>query len=113
MNNKTYHVIYYNEKTKKEITKIIKKHKLEKYFDISVKNLKKNPECGNKIQKNLWPKKYKKDKNINNLWRYELSRRKPCWRLLYTIMPTSNKIIFLSTIIDVLDHHQYDRLFRY
>jgi len=112
MNNKQYYVGYWDETIKKNINKIIKKHKLEREFDIAVNNLKRNAMCGNKISRDRWPKKYRKNQKINNLWRYELSKRKPGWRLIYTILPKNN-IKILSALLDVLNHHRYDRVFGY
>jgi len=115
MIKKEYFVYYYNELTEKKIKKIIKKNNLTREFEIATNNLKINPNYGNKIQRRLWPDKYKKDKEIDNLWRYELSRKNPGWRIIYTVTDekSKNKIKILSVLIDVLNHHRYDRMFNY
>ena len=111
MNQKQYYVGYWNEKVKKKINKDIKRYKLEGQFNIAISNLKKNAECGNKIVQDLWPKEYKKNHEINNLWRYELIKRRPGWRMIYTILP-KNKVKILSAILEVLDHTSYNRRFK-
>ena len=115
MSKEKYYVNYYNESISKKVKKVIEKNKLQKEFDVAVNNLKLNPEYGNKIQKSLWPEKYKKIKNIDNLWRYEISRRNPGWRMIYTIVKegSKDKVKILSVILEVLNHHRYDRMFGY
>jgi Txe/YoeB family toxin of Txe-Axe toxin-antitoxin module len=71
----------------------------------AIDGLKKNPSCGKKIQRNLWPKEYR---DIPNLWKYNLSSS---WRLLYTIR--ENKISIVSIILEWLDHKSYERRFGY
>jgi len=115
MIKESYFVHYYDNSVMKKVKKIIKKNNLQREFDIATNNLKRNPEYGNKIQKRLWPEKYKKNKSIDNLWRYELSRKSPGWRMIYTIVRkgTKKEIKILSVLLDVLNHHKYDRLFHY
>ena len=109
---KEIHVGYWNEQCRKDITKIIKKYGLEDAFDRSTKSLESSVKKGDKIPRPQWPKKYKKMKRINNLWRYDLVRKHPGWRLIYTVLP-DGKIRILAALLEVLDHHEYDRLFRY
>jgi len=70
--------------------------------------LNENPLAGNKIQKNLWPKKYVKEHKINNLFRYPLVKG---YRLTYTIV--SDKKTTTSVILEALNHDDYDELFGY
>ncbi|MFH1181651.1 MAG: type II toxin-antitoxin system RelE/ParE family toxin [Candidatus Woesearchaeota archaeon] len=79
--------------------------KLHALIQKAIDELKKNPSCGKKIQKNLWPKEYK---NIANLWKYNLSGS---WRLLYTI--TEDEITILSIILEWLGHKNYEKRFGY
>jgi mRNA-degrading endonuclease RelE of RelBE toxin-antitoxin system len=56
---------------------------LKKSIDAALDKLKENPLSGDKIQKKLWPKKYMKEHEINNLFRYPLVDG---YRLIYTIV---------------------------
>ena len=112
MNEKQYYVGFWNESAKKKINKSIKKYGIKREFNTAVSRLKNNAECGNKIRKDLWPKKYKRKQDINNLWKYDLIRSHPGWRIIYTILP-KGKIKILSAILEVLDHAGYNRLFKY
>jgi len=100
-------------KNKKQIYKLLDKEiKLKLAFDESIVNLKKNPYAGKKVKKNLWPKKLIKEYHIDNLYRYDMIRKHPGWRLLYTLQGDS-KIKILVVVLDVLEHKKYDRLFKY
>jgi|SRR3989344_978818 len=70
--------------------------------------LKENPFAGEQIQKKQIPKKYVSDYDIDNAWRIELANR---WRLIYTI--TGNQIEIITFVIDIFDHRDYDKVFRY
>ena len=109
---KEFYVGYWNRQCKDAIDKTVKKYGLEIPFDRAVDALKSNSKSGDKIKKEQWPKKYKKNKRITNLWRYDLIRKHPGWRLIYTILP-EGKVRLLSALLEVLDHHKYDRLFGY
>jgi len=81
----------------------------QKYLEIQ--ELKKviviRPMLGDKIQKKLWPKKYVQH-GISNLFRLELSDG---WRLLYTV--THQGKTTFCIILDICDHKEYEKLFRY
>ena len=70
--------------------------------------LKKNPFAGNQVQKRLIPKEYINKYDIDNLWRIELANR---WRLIYAI--TGNQIEIINFVIDILNHKNYNKVFRY
>ena len=96
----------------KEFTKFYKhleknnplKHRLDDAMDL----LKKNPNAGNRIKTNLWPAKYIKKYDINNLYRYSMGSN---WRLIYTILGETASIN--CVILEALDHKNYDTLFGY
>ncbi len=70
----------------------------------AIADLKKDPSCGTKIQKSLWPKEY----NVTNLWKYDLPN---AWRLIYTIK--EDEVMIVSLILEWFDHKGYERRFRY
>jgi len=111
MNNKEHIVGYYNPSIKKDVIKTLKQFNLKREFDFAVEHLKKNPYVGDKIDKSLWPKKCRQ-LGIENLYRYLLSNRSPGWRLLYTVTKKGD-IKILIAVVDVLNHHRYDRMFGY
>jgi len=81
---------------------------LYELIDRSIKDLKKNPQIGTKIQKKLWPKKYIKKYEITNLWKYDLPN---AWRLIYTI--ETDEIRIVNIILEWFDHKEYNRKFKY
>ena len=78
------------------------------FIDRAITDLKKNPSCGTKISKHLWPKEYVTNYEIKNLWKYDLPN---AWRLLYTIV--GNEVKIVSVILDWMTHKEYDRKFHY
>lgn len=70
--------------------------------------MKKDPLCGIKIQKRLWPKEYKKKYGITNLWKYDLPNG---WRLIYTI--ESDEVKIINIILEWFDHKEYSKRFKY
>ena len=111
MNGKQYDVVFYNPSVKKDVEDTLRQFGLYREFDFARANLKRNPYIGDKIPESRWPSKYKR-LSIRNLYRYVLSNRSPGWRLIYTIMPQGN-VKILATVVDVLNHHRYDRMFGY
>ena len=61
---------------------------------------------GDKIKKELWPKRLRKI-GITNLWRYAINSH----RLIYTITVANNEKIYL--LLCFLTHPEYDGLFHY
>ena len=84
------------------------KSPLKRDVDNAIDTLKRNPLSGEKIQKQLWPEKYVKRHQVNNLFRYRLAGG---YRLIYTIVAKSNNTT--SVILDALDHGEYDNVFGY
>ena len=70
--------------------------------------LRDNPEYGIHFQKDRIPKEYIKDYDVNNLWKVNLSG---AWRMVYTIRGSEVEII--SLILDVLNHKDYEKKFKY
>jgi len=81
---------------------------LLKLIDKGIAKLAENYECGQKIQKRLWPKYYMDKYGINNLWRLKLDNY---WRIIYTIIGDQVRII--AVILEVLDHKKYNKRFGY
>ena len=81
---------------------------LYEFIDRAIRDLKKNPTCGIKIPKKLWPKEYIKKFKITNLWKYDLPNG---WRLIYIIQ--TDKIMILNVILEWFDHKEYERRFNY
>lgn len=102
-----------DNKSKKEIDKLLKKNThLSKAFKKAIIKLKNKPDTGQYVPSNQWPKKLKQEYHLKNLYRYDLIRSHPGWRLLYTITP-EGKVKILVVVLKVLDHHKYDILFGY
>jgi Txe/YoeB family toxin of Txe-Axe toxin-antitoxin module len=77
------------------------------FIERAISDLKKDPNCGIKLPKKLWPKTYAKY-NINNLMKYDLPNG---WRLIYTIK--TNEVMILNVILEWFDHKEYERRFGY
>ena len=103
---------FISEKVRKEFQSL-KDDKFEnkKLFDFikrAMVDMRKNPTCGVKIPKNLWPKKYVHGYMVTNLWKYNLP---DAWRLIYTIETDEVKI--LSIILEWMSHKDYEKRFKY
>ena len=110
--NKQIHVAFITQKLKEQF-QYLKEGKFEdqqlyKSINRALDDLKRNPICGVKIPKKLWPKEYIQKYNITNLWKYDLPG---AWRLVYTI--ESDEIKIVSIILEWFDHKDYEkRLFK-
>jgi Txe/YoeB family toxin of Txe-Axe toxin-antitoxin module len=82
--------------------------RLYEFLDRAFDDLKKDPFCGTKIPKQLWPKDYIKKYQIDNLWKYDLPN---AWRLVYTIK--ADKVTILAVVLEWFDHKSYERRFKY
>jgi Txe/YoeB family toxin of Txe-Axe toxin-antitoxin module len=110
-NDKSIFVVFIDLKKEKEFESL----KSGKFQDKMLYNciekaradIKKDPICGTKIQKKLWPKEYVK-KGINNLFKYNLLEG---WRLIYTIK--EDDIIILNVILEWFNHKSYEKRFKY
>ncbi len=74
----------------------------------AVEDLRKNPFCGIKVPKKLWPKEYIIKYRITNLWKYNLPNY---WRLTYSVYGDEIKIV--SMILEWFNHKDYERRFNY
>ena len=81
---------------------------LLKLIDKGIAKLAENHECGQKIQKSLWPKYYVNKYGISNLWRLRLD---DYWRMIYTVIGEQIRIV--AVILEVLGHKEYDKRFGY
>lgn len=72
--------------------------------------IKENVHYGNPVAKKLIPEEYAKAYGIRNLFRVEL----PCfWRMLYTLKGDGDEVEIIAFVLDVLDHKEYSRKFKY
>ena len=78
------------------------------FISRAIDDLKKNPMCGVKIPKKLWPKSYVKQYDITNLWKYDLPNG---WRLIYTI--DTDEVRIVNIILEWFDHKNYEKRFKY
>jgi len=69
--------------------------------------LKKDPQYGDPIKKNLIPLTFERE-GVKNLYRVELSNY---WRMLYTLKGSEVEILLF--ILSISDHKDYDKLFGY
>lgn len=74
----------------------------------AIENLKKDPYCGLKVRKNLWPKEYVQKYAVTNLWKYNLPG---AWRLIYTLV--GNEVEVISVLLEWFDHKEYEKRFNY
>lgn len=72
--------------------------------------IKANPHYGSPIAKNLIPKEYVVKYGVTNLFHVELSG---FWRMLYTLTNDEMEIEIIAFVLDILDHNQYNKKFRY
>jgi len=112
MNNKQVYVTFINKKLESEFESLsegkFQDKKLFEFMDRAIKDLKKDPTSGTKIQKRIWPKTYVKKYGINNLWKYDLPNG---WRIIYTIK--TDEVMILNVILEWFDHKEYERRFNY
>ncbi|MFC1754123.1 type II toxin-antitoxin system RelE/ParE family toxin [Thermoproteota archaeon] len=109
---KEIYVAFHDKKLESSFD-ILKKGKFEDkklYTSIekAIKDLKKDPTSGTKVQKKVWPREYVQKYRLTNLWKYDLPNG---WRLIYTIK--TDEIMILNVILEWFDHKEYTRRFRY
>jgi len=73
-----------------------------------IEMLRDNPQYGIHIPRDRIPKNYIKNYDVNNLWKVNLSG---AWRMIYTIR--GNEVEIISLILDILNHRDYEKKFRY
>lgn len=107
---KQIYVDFIDEKLKEAFEKLkdSSEKELYKFINQAIDNLKENPTCGIHIPRKLTPKKYTKNYQVTNLWKYDLPKS---WRLIYTI--ESDEVKIISIILEWMTHKEYDRLFGY
>lgn len=71
--------------------------------------IKQNPRYGQSISKRLIPREYIRKYSIKNLYRVELPF---FWRMLYSL-EDDGKITIIALVIDIFNHKQYNKKFRY
>ncbi len=112
MNYKPKFVTFADKKTEDTFEELKKsKYENKKLFEFitrAIIDLKKDPTCGVRIQKKLWPKEYISKYRITNLWKYNLPN---AWRLVYTIK--ADDVSIISIILEWFDHKEYDMKFKY
>ena len=101
-------VVFVSEKLEKEFEKI-EESDLKKYLHRAIEDLKKNPFCGIKLKKDVFPSEYVKKYCITNLWKYNLPNG---WRLIYSLIDES-QVELLSVILEWFNHKDYERRFNY
>lgn len=79
-------------------------------FTKKVEIIKSNPHYGDPIAKSLIPKEYINKYEITNLFRVELPN---FWRMLYSLRDGETKIEIIAFVIDIMDHQEYNKKFRY
>ena len=82
--------------------------KLFEFLNRAFDDLEKNPACGIKIPRGLWPEYYVKKFEVDNLWKYNLPDG---WRLIYTI--DAKEVRIFAIMLEWMDHKDYERRFRY
>jgi len=110
--NKTINVAFISRKLKEQFETLksgkFEDQQLYKFIDRALDDIKKEPTCGIKIPKKLWPKTYVQKYDLTNLWKYDLPN---AWRLIYTI--ESDEIRIMSIILEWFSHKEYEKRFNY
>lgn len=78
------------------------------FIEQAIADLKENPLCGINIPKQLWPREYVRDYDIDNLRKYDLPNG---WRLTYTLKGSTVEIV--SVILEWFSHKDYEKRFGY
>lgn len=109
--NNPIHIAFANLSLKEAYFELEKRDfedkQLFSFLQRAIEDLSKNPDCGIKIAKKLWPKKYLKH-DITKLWKYNLPN---AWELVYTIK--QDEVSIVSMILEWFNHKTYERSFNY
>ncbi len=112
MNDKPIYVAFASSKLEKDFEKLkegkFEDKQLYSFIERAIDDLKKNPMCGVKIPRKLWPKGYIKNYKIKNLWKYDLPDG---WRLIYSIF--EDKLMIINLILEWFPHKKYEKRFGY
>ena len=96
-------------KAQKDFEKIKEKDSvIFNHLTLAFKNIEQNVFSGIQIPKKLIPKKYIKEHNVENLWKFDLPK---AYRLIYTIK--RNEIEIVAIVIEWMNHTKYERKFKY
>ena len=95
------------EELKKEIT-TSNNQTLLNAIKQKIEFLRDNPQYGIHIQKDRIPNEYIDKYDVNNLWKVNLPK---AWRFIYTIR--TDEIEIICFILDILNHRNYEKKFKY
>ena len=102
------------EEVFKYLNEEAQKSKIEKSILKSIQKksefIKANFQYGDPVAKNLIPNEYIEKYGINNLFRVELPNY---WRMLYSIEEGETQIEIIAFILDIVNHKNYNRKFKY
>ena len=99
-------VIFIDKELEDSFNQLAESDPIKRSIKRAIQFIQEDFRCGRNVKKELIPKNLIKRYEINNLWIYDLSNG---WRLLYSI--TSDKIEIIATILEWLNHKDYNRLF--
>jgi len=112
MTEKSVYVAFANSSLEKDFESLengrFEDKQLYDFIQRSINDLKKNPTCGVKIPKRLWPKRYVRLYKIANLWKYDLPNG---WRLIYSIL--QDEVMIINLILEWFSHKDYEKKFSY
>ena len=77
---------------------------INRLFDVIVNN----PFYGENAKKDLIPKEYKQKYDVDNLFIADLP---DYWRMIYTL--ESDEIEIIAFVLDIIDHEQYNKKFKF
>jgi len=110
--DKPIYVAFGTPKLEKEFDSLAKgkfqDKELHEFISRARQDIKKNPMCGTKIPKQVWPKEYIKNFGITNLWKYDLPNG---WRLIYTIK--EDEVVIINVVLEWFNHKEYEKRFCY
>lgn len=81
-----------------------------KAINYKLELIKNNFQYGDPVAKNLIPEEYKQKYGNINLFRVELP---DFWRMLYTATEGSSQVEIVAFVLDILNHKDYNKKFRY
>ncbi|MFH0836972.1 MAG: hypothetical protein V1870_02485 [Candidatus Aenigmatarchaeota archaeon] len=107
-------VEFYDEKTQRAYFELkTADPQLFKFLDRATDDIKENPGVGKQIPYKQIPKSfYKNYPHIKGMpiFKYDLPK---AWRIIYAVNREINRIEIIAIILDVCDHKNYERLFKY
>lgn len=101
-------VIFADERVERDFNNLKEEDWLKKALRKAINDFKENAFYGERIRKEIIPKQYIKDYQINNLLWYPLPN---AWRLVYSVFADEKELI--AMIIEYMDHKEYERRFHY